>query len=66
MRAPAAPRCRAFGAALHSVTPHPLAIPGVDLRDQLQHALGTAYRIERELGQGGMESDVWVADIGAR
>ena len=31
------------------------------LRDQLQRALGAAYRIERELGQGGM-STVWLAE----
>ena len=33
----------------------------LDLRDQLQAALGTAYRLERELGGGGM-SRVFVAD----
>jgi serine/threonine protein kinase len=33
----------------------------MDLRDQLQQALGTAYRIERELGQGGM-STVFLAE----
>ena len=33
----------------------------MDLRDQLQQALGTAYRIERELGQGGMAT-VFLAD----
>jgi serine/threonine protein kinase len=33
----------------------------MDLRDQLQHALGSAYRIERELGQGGM-STVFLAE----
>jgi serine/threonine-protein kinase len=26
----------------------------LDLREQLQHSLGEAYRIERELGGGGM------------
>ncbi|MFL5494926.1 MAG: protein kinase domain-containing protein [Gemmatimonadales bacterium] len=33
----------------------------MELRDQLQHALGSAYRIERELGQGGM-STVYLAE----
>jgi eukaryotic-like serine/threonine-protein kinase len=33
----------------------------MDLPDQLQQALGTAYRIERELGQGGMAT-VFLAD----
>jgi eukaryotic-like serine/threonine-protein kinase len=33
----------------------------MDLRDQLQHALGSSYRLERELGQGGM-STVYLAD----
>jgi serine/threonine-protein kinase len=33
----------------------------MDPRDQLQRALGAAYRIERELGQGGM-STVWLAE----
>ena len=32
----------------------------MDLRDQLQHTLGTAYTLERELGGGGM-SRVYVA-----
>src|SRR3954465_4739649 len=31
------------------------------LREQLQHALGSAYRLERELGGGGM-SRVFVAE----
>jgi Tol biopolymer transport system component/tRNA A-37 threonylcarbamoyl transferase component Bud32 len=33
----------------------------MELRDQLQRALGAAYRIERELGQGGMAT-VYLAD----
>ena len=33
----------------------------MDLRQQLQQALGTSYVLERELGGGGM-SRVWVAD----
>jgi eukaryotic-like serine/threonine-protein kinase len=33
----------------------------MDLRDRLQHALGTAYLVQRELGQGGM-STVFLAD----
>jgi hypothetical protein len=33
----------------------------MDLRDQLQRALGAAYRIKRELGQGGM-STVFLAE----
>jgi serine/threonine-protein kinase len=33
----------------------------MDLRDQLQHALGSSDRLERELGQGGM-STVYLAD----
>lgn len=32
----------------------------IDIRDQLQRALGTAYAVERELGGGGM-SRVFVA-----
>ena len=33
----------------------------MELRDELQHTLGTAYTLERELGGGGM-SRVFVAD----
>src|SRR5438876_12109488 len=33
----------------------------MDPRDQLQRALGSAYCIDRELGQGGM-STVWLAE----
>jgi eukaryotic-like serine/threonine-protein kinase len=33
----------------------------MELRDRLQHALGSAYQIERELGQGGMAT-VYLAD----
>jgi len=33
----------------------------MDLRDRLQQALGTTYRLERELGQGGMAT-VFLAD----
>ena len=36
-------------------------LPAMDLRDQLQQSLGTAYTIERELGGGGM-SRVFVAE----
>src|SRR5206468_1306847 len=42
----------------------PLRIPGLcvtDLRTQLQFALGDAYRVDRELGSGGM-SRVFVAE----
>src|SRR5512147_454620 len=41
--------------------PTPTAIPGMQLPDQLQRALGATYRIERELGQGGMAT-VYLAD----
>jgi hypothetical protein len=30
-------------------------------RDRFQHALGSSYRLERELGQGGV-STVYLAD----
>ncbi len=33
----------------------------LDLKDRLQSALGAAYRIEREMGGGGM-SRVFLAD----
>jgi serine/threonine-protein kinase len=36
---------------------------GMNLRDQLQHALGSAYRIERELGQGGMSTVLLAEDL---
>jgi len=35
----------------------------MDLRDQLQQALGGAYRIERELGQGGMATVFLAEDL---
>ena len=35
----------------------------MELRDQLQHALGSAYRIERELGQGGMATVYLAEDL---
>jgi eukaryotic-like serine/threonine-protein kinase len=35
----------------------------MDLRDQLQQALGGAYRIERELGQGGMATVSLASDL---
>jgi serine/threonine protein kinase len=35
----------------------------MDLRDQLQQALGAAYRFERELGQGGMATVFLAQDL---
>ena len=35
--------------------------PPLDLRDQLQASLGSAYSIERELGGGGMLRRDWLA-----
>ncbi len=35
----------------------------MELRDQLQRALGSAYRIERELGQGGMATVYLAEDL---
>ena len=32
-------------------------------REQLQHALGSTYRIERELGQGGMATVYLAEDL---
>src|SRR6266581_299462 len=44
----------------HHTLGRPLSAGVVDLRDQLQHTLGSAYTLERELGGGGM-SRVFVA-----
>ena len=41
--------------------PERTAMSSTELHTRLQHALGTAYSIERELGGGGM-SRVFVAD----
>jgi len=35
----------------------------MDLRDQLQRALGSAYRLERELGGGGMSRVFLAAEV---
>jgi len=45
---------------------HPLFCSVTDIADRLQAALGSAYRIERELGGGGMSHVFLATELGLK